>query len=66
MTLFLWVIIMTMMAIFRIFQVYLGLPEMNGYFDLVQKGAWITMGIQYSIILLAYIFHRRRFAWMRK
>ncbi len=59
MIIFLWTIVMIMMAVMRIFQVYLGLPELDGYFVLMQKFTWITIGIQYFIIGLAYIAHRR-------
>jgi hypothetical protein len=66
MIIFLWAIIMIMMATFRIFQIYLGLPEFDEYFNLVMKFAWIVSGVHGMMIALAYIFHRRKFAWMRK
>ncbi len=58
MIIFLWVIIMIMVATMRVFQVHLGMPEMDSYFELIQKGTWIVIGIQYFIIGLAYIFHQ--------
>lgn len=50
---------MIMMSVFRIFQVYYGLPDFDDYFALVQKFTWITIAIQYFIVGLAYIADRR-------